>query len=79
MWCLRWRSPTVGTGSSSPVSATPSGRPLIDRVGHANLYVNIGYGTLGLTLAAGSAELLADFLAGRPCCIDAIPLLLAHA
>jgi len=59
--------------------ATPSGRPLIDRVGHANLYVNVGHGTLGLTLAAGSAELLADRLAGRPCRIDATPFLLANA
>jgi len=59
--------------------ATPSGRPLIDRVGHDNLYVNIGHGTLGLTLAAGSAELLADCLAGRQCRIDPAPFLLASA
>lgn len=59
--------------------ATPSGRSLIDRVGHANLYVNIGHGTLGLTPAAGSAELPADRIAGRPCCIDATPFLLASS
>ena len=59
--------------------ATPSGRPLIDRIGHDNLYVNIGHGTLGLTLAAGSAELLADCLAGRQCRIDPAPFLLTSA
>jgi len=29
------------------------------------VYANMGHGTLGLTLAAGSADLLADKLAGR--------------
>jgi D-amino-acid dehydrogenase len=45
--------------------ATPSGRPIIDQTACENVYANIGHGTLGLTLAAGSAELLADILAGR--------------
>jgi D-amino-acid dehydrogenase len=46
--------------------ATPSGRPIIDQTASENVYANIGHGTLGLTFAAGSAELLADRLAGRP-------------
>jgi D-amino-acid dehydrogenase len=46
--------------------ATPSGRPIIDQTAYENVYANMGHGTLGLTLAAGSAELLADTLAGRP-------------
>ena len=45
--------------------ATPSGRPIIDQTAFENVYANIGHGTLGLTLAAGSADLLADKLAGR--------------
>ena len=45
--------------------ATPSGRPIIDQTACENVYANIGHGTLGLTLAAGSADLLAAKLAGR--------------
>jgi D-amino-acid dehydrogenase len=45
--------------------ATPSSRPIIDQTAFDNVYANIGHGTLGLTLAAGSADLLADKLAGR--------------
>ena len=51
--------------------ATPSGRPIIDQTVFDNVYANIGHGTLGLTLAAGSAELLADKLAGR---VSSLPL-----
>jgi D-amino-acid dehydrogenase len=46
--------------------ATPSGRPIIDQTACENVYANIGHGTLGLTLAAGSAELMAEKMAGRP-------------
>jgi len=45
--------------------ATPSSRPIIDQTACENVYANIGHGTLGLTLAAGSADLLAYKLAGR--------------
>jgi D-amino-acid dehydrogenase len=45
--------------------ATPSSRPIIDQTAIENVFANIGHGTLGLTLAAGSADLLADKLAGR--------------
>jgi D-amino-acid dehydrogenase len=45
--------------------ATPSGRPIIDQTAFENVYANIGHGTLGLTLAAGSADMLADKVAGR--------------
>ncbi len=45
--------------------ATPSSRPIIDQTAFDNVYANIGHGTLGLTFAAGSADLLADKLAGR--------------
>jgi D-amino-acid dehydrogenase len=45
--------------------ATPSNVPLIGRSRFANLYLNTGHGTLGWTLACGSAAALADLLSGR--------------
>lgn len=43
-----------------PVSA--DGKPFIGSVGPEGLYVNAGHGHLGWTLAAGSAELLGDWI-----------------
>lgn len=45
--------------------ATPSGVPLIGRAqgGPANLWLNLGHGALGFTLALGSAEQLAQAMA----------------
>ena len=45
--------------------ATPSNVPLIGRTRLRNLYLNTGHGTLGWTLACGSASVLADLVAGR--------------
>jgi D-amino-acid dehydrogenase len=45
--------------------ATPGGRPIIDRAGASNLWLNVGHGALGFTLAMGSARVLADRLAGH--------------
>ena len=53
--------------------ATPSSRPIIDQTACGNVYANIGHGTLGLTLAAGSADLLADKLAGRNSSLPTTP------
>jgi D-amino-acid dehydrogenase len=53
--------------------ATPSSRPIIDQTACENVYANIGHGTLGLTLAAGSADLLADKLAGRTSSLPMTP------
>lgn len=47
---------------------TPSNVPLISdmsSVGLAGLWLNTGHGTLGWTLACGSARLLSDLIAGR--------------
>ncbi|MGA2710862.1 MAG: FAD-dependent oxidoreductase, partial [Steroidobacteraceae bacterium] len=38
-----------------------------------NLMVNTGHGHLGWTMAAGSADLLADLIDGRPTSIDSKP------
>ena len=45
--------------------ATPSNVPLIGRLRYDNLWLNTGHGTLGWTLACGSAAALADLIAGR--------------
>ncbi|MCK6428609.1 MAG: FAD-dependent oxidoreductase, partial [Burkholderiaceae bacterium] len=44
--------------------ATPSGLPIIGATPVEGLYLNVGHGTLGWTLAAGSAKLLAEVVAG---------------
>lgn len=45
--------------------ATPSNVPIVGRTRVAGLYVNSGHGTLGWTLACGSASALADLISGR--------------
>jgi D-amino-acid dehydrogenase len=50
--------------------ATPSNAPLIGRTRYRNLYVNTGHGTLGWTMACGSARGLADVIAGRKPDVD---------
>ena len=44
---------------------TPDGTPIIGGTRIPNLFVNTGHGTLGWTMAAGSAQLLADLMTGR--------------
>ena len=46
---------------------TPDGPPIIGATRYRNLYLNTGHGTLGWTMACGSACLLRDLIAGsRP-------------
>lgn len=45
--------------------ATPTGLPIIGAAPVKNLYLNVGHGSLGWTLACGSASLLADQIGGR--------------
>jgi D-amino-acid dehydrogenase len=56
--------------------ATPSGRPIIGRSPLANLFLNVGHGSLGWTLAAGSARLVCYAVAGRAPTIDSAPFAL---
>lgn len=44
---------------------TPDGTPLVGATPLENLYLNTGHGTLGWTMACGSAQLLADLISGR--------------
>ena len=53
--------------------ATPSGRPIIGRTPIEHLYLNVGHGALGWTLAGGSARLVCDAIAGRTPTIDVKP------
>lgn len=56
---------------------TADGSPLIDKApGFRNLYLNTGHGTLGWTLAMGSAGLICDLLQGRKTAIDPAPFAL---
>jgi D-amino-acid dehydrogenase len=59
---------------------TPNGRPILGRCSIRGLYLNVGHGALGWTLAAGCARLLCDAIADRTPTIDLAPFLLApHA
>ena len=44
--------------------ATPSNVPLIGRTRYGNLWLNTGHGTLGWTMACGSAASLAEMMSG---------------
>ncbi len=44
---------------------TPDGTPLVGATPLKGLYLNTGHGTLGWTMACGSAQLLADVISGR--------------
>ncbi|MCQ4310575.1 D-amino acid dehydrogenase [Pseudomonas stutzeri] len=45
--------------------ATPEGTPLLGATGIDNLWLNVGHGSLGFTLACGSAELLCDLISNK--------------
>lgn len=50
---------------------TADGPPMIGRTKYTNLLVNTGHGTLGWTMAMGSAELIAAMIENRPLPIKA--------
>jgi D-amino-acid dehydrogenase len=49
---------------------TPDGTPIVGATSLPNLFTNTGHGTLGWTMACGSARLLADLISGRAPDID---------
>jgi D-amino-acid dehydrogenase len=51
--------------------ATPRGTPLLGPTSIPGLFVNLGQGALGWTLALASGQIVADCIAGRP---TAVPL-----
>lgn len=44
--------------------ATPDGTPILGRAKYDNLFLNIGHGTLGWTMAAGCGRYVSDLIAG---------------
>ncbi|MBY0612381.1 MAG: D-amino acid dehydrogenase [Beijerinckiaceae bacterium] len=57
---------------------TPDGTPLIGGTSLDNLYLNTGHGTLGWTMACGSARVLADIISNRKSEIDTTDLSMAR-
>lgn len=53
--------------------ATPKGKPIIDRTQYSNLWLNVGHGALGLTLATGSAKILSEMMSGTTSSIALSP------
>ena len=49
---------------------TPDGTPVVGATAIRNLYLATGHGTLGWTMAAGTARVLADLVSGRSPEID---------
>jgi D-amino-acid dehydrogenase len=49
---------------------TPDGTPIIGKSKYDNLFVNSGHGTLGWTMATGSARIVSDLISGKPADID---------
>ena len=56
----------------------PDGTPVIGRTRYPNLYLNTGHGTLGWTMACGSARVLADIIGGQAPEIETGDLALAR-
>ncbi|WP_417616145.1 D-amino acid dehydrogenase [Oceanisphaera sp.] len=57
---------------------TPQGTPLLGRSGIKNLWLNLGHGSLGFTLACGSASSLAHLISQEPAEITLTGLQLPH-
>ncbi len=57
---------------------TPDGAPIIGPTAFENLYLNTGHGTLGWTMACGSAQVIADLMSGRRPDIQADDLALSR-
>jgi D-amino-acid dehydrogenase len=45
---------------------TPDSTPVVGPTPIPNLFLNTGHGTLGWTMACGSARVISDMISGRP-------------
>lgn len=70
-----------GTGDATSASfwcglrpMTPDSVPVIGSTKVSNLYINTGHGTLGWTMACGSAHVISDIIGGRRPAIEASDL-----
>jgi D-amino-acid dehydrogenase len=57
---------------------TPDSTPVIGPTKVANLFLNTGHGTLGWTMACGSAHVIADLIAGHRPAIEAADLAISR-
>ena len=57
---------------------TPDSTPVLGPTSIANLFLNTGHGTLGWTMACGSARVIADLIGGRSPDIDAADLAISR-
>ncbi len=57
---------------------TPDSTPVIGSTAVPGLFLNTGHGTLGWTMACGSAHVLADLVSARPPAIDATDLAISR-
>jgi D-amino-acid dehydrogenase len=57
---------------------TPDGAPILGPTRYRNLLLNTGHGTLGWTLAAGSAQIIAALASGKEPAVDLSGLTLAR-
>jgi D-amino-acid dehydrogenase len=57
---------------------TPDGTPVIGKTRYNNLLLNTGHGTLGWTMACGSAQVLADIASSKKPDIEVSDLALSR-
>jgi D-amino-acid dehydrogenase len=57
---------------------TPDGPPILGRTPIANLFLNVGHGSQGWSMACGSGRVVADLVVGRQPEIDLEGLTLAR-
>ena len=57
---------------------TPDGTPVVGPTRYDNFYLNTGHGTLGWTMACGSARVMADMISGNTPEIETEDLALAR-
>jgi D-amino-acid dehydrogenase len=67
-----------GTFWSGLRPMTPDGTPVVGATRLRNLFLNTGHGTLGWTMACGSAHVLADIVGRNPAAIDTTDLSIAR-
>ena len=57
---------------------TPDGTPVIGATRFANLFLNTGHGTLGWTMACGSAKVITDLMSGKTADIETADLAISR-
>lgn len=66
-------TPAAGRSWAGLRPLTPDGRPLLGESGIDGLYLNAGHGSMGWTMACGSAQLIASLIVGNAPELDLSP------